>query len=92
MEVWKALEKNSTYFMLLCREQNDYTVFKVNDLLEQYTNMWNEILGIMENRGYTMKAIYPREDGNIEYWGYHKETQECFMYLLFPYDWGVIEL
>lgn len=93
-DVWTALDKNAQYFMLLCREKNDYTVFSIPDLEENYNKLWNEILDIlMDCRGYTMKDIYPSENGQgIEYWVQDPETQECFMYLLFSYDWGVIEL
>ena len=82
--------------MLLCKEKSDYTVFQVTDFDENYSDMWNEILDILEERGYVMKDIYPRCDDNadnsIEYWVQDKQTKECFMYMLFPYDWGVIEL
>lgn len=90
--VYKALDKNASYFMLLCKEKSDYTVFKITDMDEDYSKMWNEILDILENRGYTMKDISPRDDHNIEYWVQDKETKECSMYMLFSYDWGVIEL
>lgn len=91
-DVWTALDKTAQYFMLLNREKSDYTVFSISDLEENYTDMWNEILDIMENRGYAMKDIAPNDQGNIEYWVQDKQTKECFMYLLFSYDWGVIEL
>lgn len=93
--VWTALDKDTQYFMLLCREQNDYTVFSVPDLEENYDKLWNEILDILTDcRGYIIKDIYPSEEENhnIEYWVQNPETKECFMYLLFSYDWGVIEL
>lgn len=91
-KVYSALDKNSKYLMLLCREKNDYTVFSISDFDENYPNMWNEILDIIENRGYAVKDIYPNGQGDIEYWVQDKETKECFMYMLFSYDWGVIEL
>lgn len=94
-EVWDTLkyQKDTKYLMLLCRERHDYTVFKVNDLEEDYTQLWNEILDILQNhRNFRIKDIFPDAQGNIEYWIVTEDTNECFMYLLFNYDWGVIEL
>lgn len=76
------------YYMLLCRELNDYTVFRIGHAAEDET-IWNSILDILSTRG-TLKGIETKEDGTIEFWITSKKGTN--MYLLFPYDWGVINV
>lgn len=90
-EVYQAV-KDKKYLMLLCKEKSDYTVFSISDMDEGYNELWNTILDIFDNRGCKTKAIEVREDGNVEYWVQDKQTKECFMYMLFDYEWGVIKL
>lgn len=92
-QVWQSLSKESKYYMLLCREKNDYTVFKIKNIEEDYSQLWNTILEILqEDRNYIIKDVEGTESGYIEYWVQDKEEEQCYMYILFPYDWGVIEL
>ena len=88
----RSMNRSAKYYMLLCREKYDFTVFEIVDHEDGFNKLWNTSLDIMEERGYDMKDIVTREDGNLEYWIYDKITGECYMYLLFPYDWGVIKL
>ena len=77
------------YYMLLCNEMKDYTVFKRTDDGENLESVLKECL---INRG-TVLAI--DEEGAAaawEIWIRNKEDGICHCYYLFPYDEGVIEV
>lgn len=80
----KDFFNQATYFMLLCKELSDYTVFHINNP----ENGWNEVLELIKDRG-TLKAIENKED-SIEFWITNDSISN--MFLLFPYDWGVIDV
>jgi hypothetical protein len=78
---------NATYYMLLCRELNYYTVFYLNvkDAQETVDDVLIECAG---NIG-TIKAIDLTEDsGAIELWVTNDE--DTYAVYFFPYDTGVI--
>lgn len=75
------------YWMLLCRERNDYTVFIVNGS----NNLEKELKETLLNRGYLL-SIDKQDDGNFEIWIRDSETKENFVYYLFDYTFGVIEV
>ena len=78
----------NTYFMLLCHEQRDYTVFRlssvekekiaIKDLKECLINR-GEILSIEKENINNAYEIWIRNNGNI------------YVYYLFPYDEAIIE-
>lgn len=76
------------YFMLLCNEKHDYTVFEINE--DEYDEPVEDvIIEILETRG-DIKQINALEDGSaIECW--ITDNEDTYMYMLFPYDWGVIK-
>lgn len=80
----EKLLSGDAYFMFLCREKYDYTVFhfaKYN--LEK---CWNYLLNLANNRG-LIKGINLSENGDmLEIW------IDNHAYYLFAYDWGVIEV
>jgi len=75
------------YWMLLCRERNDYTVFIVNGS----NNLEKELKETLLNRG-NLLSIDLQEDGNFEVWIRDPETEENFVYYLFDYTFGIIEV
>ena len=75
------------YWMLLCRERNDYTVFIINSS----NNLENELKETLLNRGQLL-SIDLQEDGNFEIWIRDPETEENFVYYLFDYTFGIIEV
>ena len=75
------------YWMLLCRERNDYTVFIINSS----KNLENELKETLLNRGQLLD-ITQQEDGNFEIWIRDPETKENFVYYLFDYSFGIIEV
>lgn len=81
-------------FMLLCKEKNDYTVFRYNDespTIINIVNLANEIFNILTlSRNAKIKGVEYNKDGTIDFWV--KIDDEIYMYKLFDYDWGVIQL
>ena len=75
------------YWMLLCRERNDYTVFIVNGS----NNLEKELKETLLNRGYLL-SIDKQDDGNFEIWIRDSITKENFVYYLFDYTFGIIEV
>lgn len=82
---------NHSYFMLLCHEKRDYTVFHISDRDKMETAIAQELKECLANRG-TIYGIDKTEDTvALEIWiNYQNEEMVC--YYFFPYDSGVIEL
>lgn len=83
-------DTKDTYYMLLCHEQRDYTVFKI-DTLED--NKYNEMISILideclKNRGIIKSIELTKDKQAIEIWLMIEE--EAFVYYLFPYGEAVI--
>lgn len=75
------------YFMLLCHEQRDYTVF---DITTDANAGWaaRELKDCLSNRGDVL-SIEKTQDG-IAYEIWIRKTEGSFVYYLFPYDEAVI--
>ena len=83
---WKV----DNYAMLLCREQNDYTIFHLyeNQNPNPCAIAASEFIGCLTDRG-DILSIDETEDGAWECW--IKIGEEPYCYYLFPYDNAVIE-
>lgn len=77
---------NKKYYCLMCREKYDFTIFKIAPLAEKFEKVLFECL---TNRGEVL-AIDTTEDENKEIW--LLIDGEAFVYYLFPYEEGVIEV
>jgi hypothetical protein len=90
MKTWLVNKQFDTqYFMLLCRERYDYTVFNTKE--KDFDTMTKEIQAILENRSGIFHSIDETKNKDAyELWV--NIDGEMFMYYLFPYDWGVIEV
>ena len=76
------------YFMLLCHERRDYTVFNIKE--DKNVNIAREDLKeCLMNRG-DIVSIDKTEDG-VAYEIWMRIDGDNFVYYLFPYDMGVIE-
>lgn len=90
MSSW--VEKNGQgikYYMLLCREMNDYTIFKMwatptEASLKEFSEAMSDCFSC---RG-TLKAI-DQIDNAFEIW--IEDDEDVHQYLFFPYDTAVIE-
>jgi hypothetical protein len=85
-------ELNNFYFMLLCHERRDYTLFRYTDNKNKEKDIQTieEMIECLLNRG-QIKGIDITKDGiAIEIW--ISINGESFAYYFFPYDEGVIEI
>ena len=78
------------YWMLLCHERRDYTVFNII-AYSDVKDIEVELRPTLSNRG-TIISIEKQPDGAWEIWVRDIETEENFVYYFFPYDNGVIEV
>lgn len=90
-EIKNKFFNQGKYYMLLCHERRDYTVFNLkrevsgHDVSKKATNELKECL---ENRG-TILSIDDQNNGAWEVWIRNEEG--IFCYYLFPYDNAIIE-
>ena len=79
------------YFMLLCHEQRDYTVFNVskeNASAEESAKILVD--ECLVNRGEVLSIEKTEDDLAYEIW--IRNEEDVFCYYLFPYTQGVIEV
>lgn len=75
----------SKYWMLLCSERKDYTIF----ILLTKAGTVREMIPTLLNRGEVLD-IEKQKDGNYEIWIRDTNTKENFAYYLFDYEYGII--
>lgn len=93
MTKWVNEYFKQSYFMLLCNERKDYTVFRMRDsvaTIGAVQNMVNDVVECMTNRG-TLLSIDLQEAGGWELWMKGADDGECSAYYLFPYGAAVLE-
>lgn len=89
---WITENFAQSYFMLLCNERKDYTVFRMKDrcpTIGAVTDMANDVIECMTNRG-TLLALDLQEAGGWELW-LRDDEGEIAAYYLFPYGAAVLE-
>ena len=90
-EMFIACENNDKhYWMLLCNERRDFTLFNII-ASEEIAYITNELRPTLLNRG-SILSIDKQENNAWEIWIRDNETEENFVYYLFPYDNAVIEI
>lgn len=78
---------NEMYYMLLCHDRRDYTVFRINESKEECVKIL--IDECLKNRGEIL-SIEPTENKDaFEIW--IKIEDEVFCYYFFPYSQAIIE-
>lgn len=76
------------YYMLLCRERNDYTIF--HKASEDNSVIIKELLECLDFRG-TIKGLDATSDGYAyEIW-ITSEENESYCYYFFPYGIAIVE-
>lgn len=89
---WIKANYNEHYFMMLCHELRDYTVFRLRDTaptIGAICTMADDVFECMKNRG-TLLALDLQDAGGWELW-LRTETGEIAAYYLFPYGSAVLE-
>jgi hypothetical protein len=84
-----AKASDNIYHMLLCRDINYYTIFKIDILNEEVEGFGEVVLDCATDIG-AIKSVDNTEDGAIEIWVHPVDNEPVVMYL-FPYDAGVVE-
>lgn len=81
--------QSGMYFMLLCHERRDYTVFRIskNNFANKATQELKECL---LNRGVIVSIDKTEDNYAFEIW--MKIDNEAYCYYLFPYDEAIIEV
>lgn len=82
-------EKQGTYYMLLCHEQRDYTLFNLKATSTAIHQAAKEVILCCMNRGEVV-GIDKTDDG-LAYEIWIMIDDEAYCYYLFPYDQAVIE-
>lgn len=85
---WNKNNKFPLYWMLLCREKNDYTIFVINNSDHEFGKALEETL---KNRGDVIDFT-KQPDNNYEIWIRNTETKENNAYYFFDYNIGVVEV
>ena len=92
---WITNNVRQKYFMLLCHELRDYTLFNLDKTsswaIAQPTTVYqsvNDIIECMTNRGQLL-MVDEQEANSWELW--IRNSEGCFVYYLFPYGEAVLE-
>ena len=95
LRAWLTRHFKEKYFMLLCHELRDYTLFNLDK-----TSTWaianpstifdaaKDVIECMTNRG-TLLVADEQENGTWELW--IRNSEGCFAYYLFPYNTATLE-
>jgi hypothetical protein len=89
---WIKYNYQSYYFMMLCHERRDYTVFHFKDTVPSIgdvQSMAADVFECMNNRG-TLLALDLQDAGGWELW-LRADDGEISAYYLFPYGEAVLE-
>ena len=86
--------KNSNYYMLLCNEKKDYTIFRMGTNYD-YTEKSKKVASILVdecliNRGEIRGIDITKDKEAIEIWMSIEE--DSYVYYFFPYDNAIIEM
>jgi hypothetical protein len=81
--------KDADYYMLLCKEQVDYTLFYDEHYANSIKEHAEDLFVCIKNRGEVLSIDLDETGGAIEIW--IRIENEPFCYLFFPYDEGVIK-
>lgn len=87
-------DRENAYFMLLCREANDYTIFNFRlylDYSEPLNYAASTLIECLNNRGKIYSIEETQDKVALEIWIDHL-NYGVTCYYLFPYDEGVIEI
>lgn len=80
----------SQYFMLLCKEKSDYTIFKLKNHTTSAIEATEEIVLCLKERGTILAIDRTKDNQAYEIW-IRDENDINSCYYLFEYDKGVIE-
>lgn len=77
------------YYMLLCRERNDYTIF--HKTLKDNSVIIKELLECLDVRGVVKGFDITPDEYAYEIWITSEEENESYCYYFFPYGTAIVE-
>lgn len=81
----------NTYYMLLCNERKDYTVFRLENQEQSFKKLADCLIDeCLLNRGLIKGIDITKLNDAIEIWLSIEE--EAFVFYFFPYDAAIIEI
>jgi len=86
--MWFSSRTERRYFMLLCRELNDYTVFEFK--APKFDVAKEELRSLILSRGIPVGIDYEHSSDTYDVWV--KRGKEVYMYKLFPCDDFIIPI
>ena len=89
-EINQQLVNKEKYYMLLCKELSDYTVYVLKDSFNSRQKASYEVIETLKERG-TIYAIDKQKNGSYEIWLKPFMKDLPHVYYLFPYSKAVIE-
>ena len=87
---WFSAHMKQKFFMLMCKEEDYYTVLYIKDM--NYSKAVKELHELLAWQGEILDIRYVHGEDAYECWVKRKEDEEAKMFYLFLYDWGVIEI
>ena len=91
IDAWKHNNHlKNNYYMLLCRDNNYYTVLHYNNEKSEFNTLGQGVLTLLLEADYTIHSDEILDD-HCEIWAKNETTgQEAHVFMLFPYDEGVV--
>lgn len=87
---WFSAHMKQKFFMLMCKEEDYYTVLYIKDM--NYSKAVKELHELLTWQGEILDIRYVHGEDAYECWVKREEDEEAKMFYLFLYDWGVIEI
>ena len=87
-----TLNNGSKYFMLLCKERNDYTIFNFSELTDKkyHYGITVDLKECLQNRGVILDIRYIVDNDCWEIW--LRSAGENFMFMFFECNDFIIEV
>lgn len=86
---WGKFLEDNTYFMLLGRDKNYYTIFKYDNTQDNngLINLGCAVMCVLKEGNYSIHSDEILDD-HCEIWV--KDEEGTYAFMLFPYDQGVV--
>lgn len=88
---WFSANINTKYYMLLCKERSDYTLFHLDNF--NYNKIIQELKEVLEERGDIMGFDFVHGENAYQCWVRERDDEhQVYMFMLFDADWMVVEI
>lgn len=88
---WFSSNFETKYYMLLCKERSDYTLFHLENF--NYDKAIQELREVLEERGDIMGFDFIHGENAYQCWVRERdEEHQVYMFMLFDADWMIVEI